>query len=71
MAVDKPVFLHFGLTHILMNLALWWYLGGQVEKQLGSGRLLVITLISAPVSCWSQSFSAAHPSAACPAWFSR
>ncbi|MEZ2636716.1 rhomboid family intramembrane serine protease GlpG [Morganella morganii] len=52
----SPVFLHFGLTHLLMNLALWWYLGSQVEKQLGSGRLLVITLISALVSCWAQSF---------------
>ncbi|WP_413484007.1 rhomboid family intramembrane serine protease GlpG [Morganella psychrotolerans] len=51
----SPVFLHFSLTHILMNLALWWYLAGQVEKQMGSGRLFVITIVSALFSCWAQS----------------
>ncbi|UYA62246.1 Rhomboid protease GlpG 1 [Pectobacterium sp. F1-1] len=34
----------------------WWYLGGPVEKVLGTGKLLVITLVSALVSGWAQSW---------------
>ncbi len=32
---------------ILFNLLWWWYLGGAVEKRIGSGKLVVITVISA------------------------
>ena len=39
-------FMHFSLMHILFNLLWWWYLGGAVEKRLGSGKLIVITVIS-------------------------
>ena len=46
--------LHFSLLHILFNLMWWWYLGGAVEKRLGSGKLIVITLISALLSGWMQ-----------------
>ncbi|RWR02422.1 intramembrane serine protease GlpG [[Pantoea] beijingensis] len=46
--------LHFSLLHILFNLMWWWYLGGVVEKRLGSGKLVVITLISALLSGWMQ-----------------
>lgn len=48
--------LHFSLLHILFNLMWWWYLGGPVEKVLGTGKLLVITLVSALVSGWAQSW---------------
>lgn len=48
-------FLHFSLLHILFNLLWWWYLGGAVEKRLGSGKLFVIMLISALLSGWMQS----------------
>ncbi|MEH0835495.1 rhomboid family intramembrane serine protease GlpG [Pectobacterium cacticida] len=48
--------LHFSLLHILFNLMWWWYLGGPVEKGLGSGKLLTITLVSALVSGWAQSW---------------
>ncbi|KHS77569.1 rhomboid family intramembrane serine protease GlpG [Pectobacterium brasiliense] len=55
------VLLHFSLLHILFNLMWWWYLGGPVEKVLGTGKLLVITLVSALVSGWAQSwFSGTH-----------
>lgn len=47
-------FLHFSLLHILFNLMWWWYLGGAVEKRLGSGKLFVILLISALLSGWMQ-----------------
>jgi GlpG protein len=46
--------LHFSLLHILFNLMWWWYLGGAVEKRLGSGKLFVIMLISALLTGWMQ-----------------
>lgn len=47
--------LHFSILHITFNLMWWWYLGGAVEKRLGSGKLFVILLISALLSGWMQS----------------
>ena len=44
----------FSVMHILFNLLWWWYLGGAVEKRLGSGKLIVITLISALLSGYVQ-----------------
>jgi membrane associated rhomboid family serine protease len=46
--------MHFSLMHILFNLLWWWYLGGAVEKRLGSGKLIVITVISALLSGYVQ-----------------
>lgn len=46
--------LHFSLLHIVFNLLWWWYLGGAIEKRLGSGKLVVIMLISALLSGWMQ-----------------
>ncbi|MEO3740371.1 rhomboid family intramembrane serine protease GlpG [Kosakonia sp. WA-90] len=46
--------MHFSLVHIIFNLFWWWYLGGAVEKRLGSGKLLVITVISALLSGFVQ-----------------
>lgn len=48
------IFLHFSLLHIVFNLLWWWYLGGAIEKRLGSGKLFVITVISALLSGWMQ-----------------
>ena len=50
-----PAFLHFSISHIAFNLVLWWYLAGQVERQLGFGKLLTITLVAALFSNWGQS----------------
>ncbi|MFC3393937.1 rhomboid family intramembrane serine protease GlpG [Brenneria rubrifaciens] len=47
--------LHFSVLHILFNLLWWWYLGGPVEKVLGTRKLLVITLVASLVSGWVQS----------------
>ncbi|EMS8796684.1 rhomboid family intramembrane serine protease GlpG [Enterobacter ludwigii] len=46
--------MHFSVMHILFNLLWWWYLGGAVEKRLGSGKLIVITVISALLSGYVQ-----------------
>jgi len=46
--------MHFSIMHILFNLLWWWYLGGAVEKRLGSGKLIVLTLISALLSGFIQ-----------------
>lgn len=46
--------MHFSVLHILFNLLWWWYLGGAVEKRLGSGKLIVITVISALLSGFIQ-----------------
>lgn len=56
-----PALLHFSIQHILFNLVMWWYLGGRVEKYLGSRKLLLITLLSAGLSAKAQSlFSGVH-----------
>lgn len=49
-----PAFMHFSLMHIVFNLLWWWYLGGMVEKRLGSGKLLTIAVISALLSSFLQ-----------------
>lgn len=47
-------FLHFSLLHIVFNLVWWWYIGGIVEKRLGSGKLFVLTVVAALLSGWMQ-----------------
>ncbi|EKO3541792.1 rhomboid family intramembrane serine protease GlpG [Vibrio fluvialis] len=42
--------LHFSVIHIAFNLLWWWQLGGDIEKRLGSGKLLQVFLISAALS---------------------
>ncbi|MDR0217563.1 MAG: rhomboid family intramembrane serine protease GlpG [Enterobacteriaceae bacterium] len=57
----SPALLHFSLLHLLFNLVLWWYLGGQVERNLSNGKLVEITIVSAFFSGWAQSlFSGSH-----------
>ncbi|MFZ3391059.1 rhomboid family intramembrane serine protease GlpG [Buttiauxella gaviniae] len=46
--------MHFSIMHIAFNLLWWWYLGGPVEKRLGSGKLITLTLISALFSGFVQ-----------------
>lgn len=53
-------FLHFSLMHILFNLVWWWYLGGPLEKRLGTGKLLEITLLSAILSGCGQAMFSGH-----------
>lgn len=49
-----PIFLHFGLFHILFN-ALWvWEFGRRIELGLGSARLLVLVLLIGVISNTAQ-----------------
>lgn len=42
--------IHFSFAHIAFNLLWWWQLGGDIEKRLGSLKLLQIFLFSAALS---------------------
>lgn len=42
--------LHFSVMHIAFNLLWWWQLGGDIEKRLGTLKLLQIFLVSAALS---------------------
>lgn len=42
-----PAIMHFSILHLVFNLLWWWYLGGQIEKQLGSAKLMLIFLVAA------------------------
>lgn len=42
--------LHFSVLHIVFNLLWWWQLGGDIEKRLGSVKILQIFLVSAALS---------------------
>ncbi|WP_024554009.1 rhomboid family intramembrane serine protease GlpG [Franconibacter helveticus 513] len=46
--------LHFSILHITFNLLWWWYLGGPVEKRLGSGKLFTLFLIASLLSGFIQ-----------------
>lgn len=46
--------MHFSILHITFNLLWWWYLGGPVEKRLGSSKLITLTLVSALLSGFVQ-----------------
>ena len=42
--------LHFSVVHIAFNLLWWWQLGGDIERRLGSLKLVWIFLLSASLS---------------------
>ena len=46
--------LHFSILHITFNLLWWWYLGGDIEKKLGSKKLIQLFIVSAALSGISQ-----------------
>jgi GlpG protein len=45
-----PAFLHFGIMHIAFNLVMWEALARPIEKVLGPGKLLVLSLVVAAFS---------------------
>ncbi|MFZ5755374.1 MAG: rhomboid family intramembrane serine protease GlpG [Pseudomonadota bacterium] len=49
-----PVFLHFGIAHIVFNLGWWWLLGGAIEREQGMSTLLLVTLVTALASNLAQ-----------------
>ncbi len=42
--------LHFSVLHIVFNLLWWWQFGGDIEKRLGSFKLLQLFLVSSAFS---------------------
>lgn len=42
----SPAFLHFGWMHLIFNMLWLWYFGRQIESLQGSGRMLLILLLS-------------------------
>lgn len=51
-----PMLLHFSLTHLVFNLAWWFYLGSRFEQRLGAALLLNLTLSVALISNAAQYF---------------
>lgn len=51
----SPSFIHFSLSHIGFNLVLWWFLASQVERKLGTAKLVTLFLVAALFSNWGQS----------------
>lgn len=49
-----PVFLHYGLLHLVFNMWVMYVLGGQIEDRRGSVRYLALLLVSAVISCTAQ-----------------
>ena len=42
----SPSLLHFGVLHIVFNLLWWWHLGGLIEKNKGTAKLLLLFLVA-------------------------
>ena len=40
-----PDFVHFSVSHLVFNLLMLWFLGGQVEHKQGRGRLFLLFLV--------------------------
>lgn len=55
-----PVFLHFGIMHLVFNLIWWWDLGGLIERTQSRLQLLGVFLVTALASNLWQ-FQAAGP----------
>lgn len=49
-----PIFLHFGLLHLIFNMLWLWELGGAVEFRLGWPRLVMIVVIAGVLSNLAQ-----------------
>ncbi|MCE0493529.1 rhomboid family intramembrane serine protease GlpG [Vibrio salinus] len=42
--------LHFSVIHIVFNMLWWWQLGGDIEKRVGSGKLIGLFILSSACS---------------------
>ena len=45
-----PIFLHFGIWHLLFDMYMLYYLGGEVERRRGPLRYLLLVLVIAVIS---------------------
>ncbi|MBW8191227.1 rhomboid family intramembrane serine protease GlpG [Neiella marina] len=51
-----PALMHFAMVHLLFNVVWWWYLGGRIERVVGTPKLLELLLIGALFSNTLQGF---------------
>lgn len=58
--VVTPIFLHFGLAHLVFNMLWLHWLGGQVEARRGPARLLLFVVVCAAFSNLAQYYFG-HP----------
>jgi GlpG protein len=49
-----PIFLHFGMMHIVFNMIMLWQLGIPIERMMGSIRYLLLVLVIAIPSNFAQ-----------------
>jgi GlpG protein len=54
--IVTPIFLHFGMMHIVFNMLMLWQLGRPVERGIGSLRYLVLALAIAVTSNFAEYF---------------
>ena len=52
----SPDFVHFSVMHLVFNLLMLWFLGGQVEHRQGRGRLLLLFIACSVVPNIAQYF---------------
>ncbi len=46
--------LHFSALHVVFNVLWWWILGGDIERKLGSGKVLLLFMVSGATSGFGQ-----------------
>lgn len=52
--VVTPMFIHFGIFHLVFNMMWLWRLGQVIESRIGSGRFVAMVLIISALSCTAQ-----------------
>ena len=53
-----PVFVHYGVMHLIFNMWLMYALGGQIEDRLGWGKFSLFVLLAAVLSNLGQAWTA-------------
>jgi len=53
-----PIFLHFGLAHLIFNMLWMWQLGGLFERRLGSIELIAFVVVIGVISNVAQYYYA-------------
>ena len=52
----SPIFLHFGIEHVIFNSLMFWYLGSLLERLLGHVHVFVLIILLALCSNYAQLF---------------
>ncbi len=51
-----PIFIHYGMIHLVFNMFVLWDIGGQIENRLGLRLMLLLVLVLAILSNLGQAF---------------